>query len=96
MTKLNLLPKNPNPYVEAWKVLSEHTSHFIITIIIVFTVGVAGGYLYRLHHDYEVRMKLMADVKERCKPVLKTIGDWDITTLYTCPDDTQYEFTERL
>ena len=93
MTKLNSLPEEPNSYIE---VLNKYKNYFIIACIVVFFIGVGFGFLSRLHHDYEVRTKLMADVKERCKPVLKTVGDWDITTLYTCPDDTQYEFTERL
>ena len=93
MTKLNMLPKEPNPYLE---ILNKYKTYFIVACIIVFFIGLGTGVLTSLYHDHEVRMKLMADVKERCKPVYKTINTRNVTTIYTCPDDTQYEFTERL
>ena len=68
---------------------------FIIITIIVFCAGVIIGVQSQPEKN-DVRQALLIDIKERCKPVLKTIIRNNVTTLYTCPDDTQYEFTERL
>ena len=78
------------PYVN---VLKKYKNCFIIACVVVFSIGVGTGYL---NSSYNKRMELMTDVKDRCKPVYKRVESNYVTTIYTCPDDTQYEFKERL
>ena len=71
---------------------------FILRVVLVVVVVFGGGIM--VVHDIvssnNKRATFKADIKERCTPVYKTLEGSNVTSIYRCPDDTQYEFTERI
>lgn len=67
---------------------------------VVLTVVVVGGGLgfgiYEITSNNKAAAAFKADVKQRCVAVYKTLEHGNVTSIYRCPDDTRYEFTERI
>jgi len=80
--------------------MSEEKSDpwFIFRVVLTLVVVFGGGIFIvnDIVSSNNKRAAFKADIKERCTPVYKTLEGSNVTSIYRCPDDTQYEFKERI
>jgi len=67
-----------------------------MALILMFILGGGTMIINKILADGKAKSIFKADIKERCKPVYSTLKHSYVTTIYTCPDDMQYEFTESV